>query len=397
MKTAAVLFLLCALANPLSADEVRLKDGRVLVGSVVQRGSVVEVTTRDGVVRVAADDVAAIRSEQDLRRELRDMEQRQPDSEFAHLQLASQARSWGLEAEMWQHLDHAVDLPRNANRASLRSRIDDFLAQLEPEVLPRPLRSATPAARVGELLGRIDRRSGKGLRAAVEELLVREPNADKELRAEARGNRDPQRRLCALAALLRRGTKGNDTFLLRTAILDPAEAVREGAVDLAREHVDTGAAVKYLAPGLLHERAEVRVRTAEAYGRLGDLAAVKLLVAAGPNAARALADADPGIRAHIAFIEQQAYIQDFDVEVAQASFIADPRIGILQSGTVLDVTVHSVVTHRTRIVGAYRSALQALAGADPGVNPARWATWLLEREDASPLAPATTTPRDRKD
>ncbi len=42
-------------------------------------------------------------------------------------------------------------------------------------------------------------------------------------------------------------------------------------------------------------------------------------------------------RSYITVINQQSYIADYDVEVAQASFIAEPKINILQSGVVLDV------------------------------------------------------------
>ena len=42
-------------------------------------------------------------------------------------------------------------------------------------------------------------------------------------------------------------------------------------------------------------------------------------------------------RANLTVVNQLSYIQDFDVEVAQTSFIADPIIGIIQDGLTLDV------------------------------------------------------------
>ena len=42
-------------------------------------------------------------------------------------------------------------------------------------------------------------------------------------------------------------------------------------------------------------------------------------------------------RANITVVEQNSYIKDFDVQVAQAAYIADPIIGTIQSGVVLDV------------------------------------------------------------
>jgi general secretion pathway protein D len=42
-------------------------------------------------------------------------------------------------------------------------------------------------------------------------------------------------------------------------------------------------------------------------------------------------------RAYAAMLNQITYIQDFDVEVALASFIADPVVGVISDGIVLDV------------------------------------------------------------
>lgn len=42
-------------------------------------------------------------------------------------------------------------------------------------------------------------------------------------------------------------------------------------------------------------------------------------------------------RGHVAVINQTSYVRDFDVEVAQAAFIADPKIDVIQDGIVLDV------------------------------------------------------------
>lgn len=48
-------------------------------------------------------------------------------------------------------------------------------------------------------------------------------------------------------------------------------------------------------------------------------------------------------RAYVQVINQRAYIQDFDVEVAQFQAVADPQINVLQEGVVLDVrpTIHT--------------------------------------------------------
>lgn len=53
-------------------------------------------------------------------------------------------------------------------------------------------------------------------------------------------------------------------------------------------------------------------------------------------------------RGHVAVINQTAYVRDFDVEVAQASFIADPKVDVIQDGMVLDV--QPVIQHDRKYI-----------------------------------------------
>ena len=372
------------------ADEVRLHDGRVLVGKVVKKGDTLEVTTRDGVVVVQASEVLLHSTDETLRQNLVQLARSAGDTAFANLQLAMQARACGLEPEMWRHLDRVLaQRGQEELGAGLQRRLTDFLAQLEPELLPRRHRNATTKVRVHQLLDLVHASAGAGRSAAIEELLVREANADQDLRSEARRNGTPRQRIAALAALQRRQLAGNDRFVLRTAILDGSEQVREAAVTMSRPTIELDD-LEYMAAGLMHGNPKVRVRTADALGNLGRPEAVQWLVLAGPRAGAGLAaGAGGGERAHIAILQQQAYIRDFDVEVAQAAFIADPKVDTLQSGAVLDVTVAGTFEVRT-IVRTYRQAIQRLAKTDPGEDPRTWAAWWAS---AQPATPAPTTPK----
>ena len=391
-----VLLAIAAPSRLALADELKLDDGRVLVGKVAERGDTYEVTTADGVVVVQKNKVVQFTTDAKLREKLAERARAAGDTPFAHLQLAMDARDHGLEPEMWRHLDQVVEaLPADRAAADdtirgVQRRCDEFLAQLERELLPRKLRSAPTASRVHELLDRLRPDTSAGRVAAIEALLVREPNADQHLRTEARRNGSARRRLGALAALQRRELAGNDRFVLRTGVLDNGADVRRSAIDMVRGR-DDAAAVAYLAPGLMHANGKMRVRTAEAFARLGHPDAVKLLVLAGPNAGKALGAADNGVRAHVAFLNQQAYIRDFDVEVAQAAFIANPQVDALTSGVVLDVTNHGVYEEIV-IVRAWQKALLDLTRNDPGANPRVWATWLANLQTQSPAAPTPTTP-----
>ena len=383
------LLVAVAVAGTARADEVRLHDGRVLVGKVVDKGDALEVTTRDGAVLVTKAEVQQHLTDPQLRERLAAAARGAADTTFAQLQLAVLARASGLEPEMWRHLDRAVARRDDAGvPESLQRRLRDFLAQLDAEVLPRRYRSAAPKVRVQQLLAGVHASTSPGRAAAIHELLVAEPNADAELRTEARRNGSPRQRIAALAALQRRQLPGNGRFVLRSAILDGSDQVRDAAVALSRPAVQLDD-VEYMAAGLVHSNAKVRMRTADALGGLGRPEAVKWLVAAGPNAGAGLAPGPgSGDRGHVAFLTQTSYIRDFDVEVAQAAIIADPKVDVLTSGSVLDVTVAGVIEQRV-ILRSYRRAIQQLAQSDPGEDARKWAAWYatLQPPAAAPQTP----------
>ena len=95
---------------------------------------------------------------------------------------------------------------------------------------------------------------------------------------------------------------------------------------------------------------------------------------------------------------QRAYVQDFDVEVAQNASIADPIINVLTEGSVLDVAVIGVTEYQLASErAAVRGALTQLTGANPGETTASWQRWWQEHGDewragsAPPKSPSTPT------
>ena len=53
-------------------------------------------------------------------------------------------------------------------------------------------------------------------------------------------------------------------------------------------------------------------------------------------------------RANLTIVNQVTYVKDYDVEVAQTAFIADPLVDIIQDGLVLDV--RPTVSHDRKYV-----------------------------------------------
>jgi hypothetical protein len=120
--------------------------------------------------------------------------------------------------------------------------------------------------------------------------------------------------------------------LVHRAIFDPVEEVRFAAIDASKAIGDTNLLAPFVS-ALNSESSQVRINAIGALGRVGDARGVRYLVyqyeARGGGAPRV----------HFMDASQLTFIQDFDVEVAQTAFIADPIVGVIQEGRVLDVQV----------------------------------------------------------
>ncbi len=167
--------------------------------------------------------------------------------------------------------------------------------------------------------------------------------------------------------------------LVARALRDPDPEVRAACVDAAKAFADPGLMAPFARAFTTAESPTTRAAAAEGMGRVGNIRGVAILV-------YSLEAHGGGPRTYIYTANQLSFVQDFDVEVAQTAFIADPQIGILQDGIVLDVRVvssewYSTQVERTAIMGA----LHELTGAAPGNDAASWKKWMQENRDK--LAP----------
>lgn len=180
---------------------------------------------------------------------------------------------------------------------------------------------------------------------------------------------DPQRWV-ATQVLKRSREARRVKTLYRIALGDAVWQVRRVAVDSLAAGDDGTTFRPFVRTLLGHGDARVRLHAADALGHLGDARGVAPLV----KALRAAGD-PRAPHNNTSTISQVAYVKDYDVEVAQTAFIADPVVDIVIDGLVLDVAVLSVSAQRSGIA----RALRRLTGENLGPSPKRWLSWWKER------------------
>jgi hypothetical protein len=161
--------------------------------------------------------------------------------------------------------------------------------------------------------------------------------------------------------------------LLRRCALDGSREVRAEAAHALAATGEEGVILP-LVRALSSEYSSVRANSAEALGVAGFPAAVPALKAqlsklTSPSKASGQT-APP--RSHIFVGKQTAYVQDFDVEVAQGAAVADPQVNTLHQGAVLDVRVIAVTSSATATrteLAAVRAALASLKAKDVAEAP----------------------------
>lgn len=348
------------------ADVVRTAEGLVLEGEVLREpGGDLVVTTPEGVVRVPAARVLSHEVGEGPRARWRRAAaalDAAGSGAAGWFRLALEAAAEGLAVESREALERVVRLEPGhaaARRARGEEQVDGrWLPEGEarrarglvsyagrwwlPEELERAQRSeasaraaalpaGTDVARVALLLEARARGEAAVSAAAARALagLPTELRVAAALRLLARS--EAGLRVAACEELGRMGDEAGLRPLVLHAARDLDEAVRDAAVDaLALLGHDDAAVPLVRALGSGHTR--LVAQAAAALARLGDVRAAHALV-------RRLVSRGSSARSYVGFTRQVSYVRDYDVELAQASSIADPQVGVLQEGTVLDVRV----------------------------------------------------------
>jgi hypothetical protein len=264
----------------------------------------------------------------------------------------------------------------------------------------RPLPLALPpapqsAAGLEALFAAAGRLSPAGREVAVQRLRgeTEIPGLRAALARELVARVSGRRAFAALA--LRRLFPGSEAEgLLARAVLDASPEVRVGAARSLKAFEDPAVIVPAVR-AIGSRYPEVRVHAIEALATMEYREAVEPLY--NHLVALQSGGGTSAPRVHIFTGRQRAYIQDFDVEVAQNAAIADPVINTLIEGEVLDVAVigsteYQVAAERS----AVRRALAQLTGAKPGETTTAWTEWWQEHGDewraAEPPPKAPTSP-----
>ncbi|MCY2960597.1 MAG: HEAT repeat domain-containing protein [Planctomycetota bacterium] len=188
-----------------------------------------------------------------------------------------------------------------------------------------------------------------------------------------------RRSFAALA--LRRILPGEEVRpLLVHSVRDASEDVRRESARALGSAGDP-ALVLPLTKALGSASLAIRSNAASALGEMGYPAAVEPLVARMAAALQSSTDARAP-HSNIFVGRQIAYVQDFDVEVAQFQAVADPQVNVLLEGNVLDAGVISTREEGVEVeLVAIRQALEKIVRQRPGGTAREWLRW-WEKEAA---------------
>ena len=192
---------------------------------------------------------------------------------------------------------------------------------------------------------------------------------------EALYDRRPAVRRVAAQALAELGDEAALRRLLFSAVRDADADVRHEAVEAARSFGHPDAAVP-LVKALASENEAIVAHAAQALGELGDHRAISYLV-------KRMVSGGDSPRSFVAFLNEISYVRDYDVEIAQASNIANPDVATLREGVILDADVLGTVMTRTWIEPIIVDAVGKLAGRQ-FANAEEVRAWYLAHKDELP-------------
>ena len=194
------------------------------------------------------------------------------------------------------------------------------------------------------------------LREAAEARIAKASDADRVEAARALlVHHDAGVRRWACHELRTLGDESALRTLIAVSIRDTNPTVRDAAIKAAATFGNDDVAIPLIRE-LGSDHPTYVANAARSLAMLGDMRAVGHLVTRITSHG-----SSPG--AYFAHEVQTAYIRDFDVEVAQTSFIADPIIGTIEEGSVADVKILDVSMEKTIVEQILINSFNHLARA----------------------------------
>jgi hypothetical protein len=186
------------------------------------------------------------------------------------------------------------------------------------------------------------------------------------------------------AHALRRLLPGEELLpLMRRCVYDVSAPVRLEASLAVRAAGDPGLVLP-IVKALGSESRAVRTNAAESLGHIGHAMAVPALVTHFANLPQSGGGGSAPSISHIYVGSHFAYVQDFDLEIAQGASIADPIVRQTQDAVVLEARVggNSGRQYPSSYAQEYRTvyeSLKSLTAENPGSSPRDWQGWLTDQ------------------
>lgn len=405
-----------------AADVVTTKGGLVYEGPAVRlEGGAVRVTTDAGPVLVGPEELLEVKAGDGPRTTWRrSLAAAKPADAAAWYRLALEAEALGLTDEAREACAQVLLLDADhlaARRALGHERVEGAWMSADEArrrrglvlyggawLLPAEVEAAQTAARAADGAPTAPRPSSDDARLKGLLRLVAAPDAAKAAAARrALGAATTKDLVAAALGLLGDADAGlratccrllgewGDESALRALVFhgarDTDAGVRREAVLAAQSFGNDDTAVPFVR-ALASSSVQLAANAAQALALLGDQRALGYIV-------KRLESHGSSTRNFVAFMNQVSYVRDYDVEIAQASNIANPNIGMIQEGVVLDVKVSGASYTETWIEPLLVDALSHLAG-ERFANAAQAREWYAAHRATLPdfpQKPAARAPR----
>ncbi|MHC5010925.1 MAG: HEAT repeat domain-containing protein [Planctomycetota bacterium] len=372
-------------ALPAGADVLTTSEGLVLEGRIVRdaEGNFV-IETTDGTVVLPPERVAAVREGKGPREALAEQAAglAEGDAE-AWFRLGLEAEAAGLPDLARRAFETVVSLDPDhaaARRALGHQRVDDawvseavasrrrglvlfegrwlLPAQVEQAAAEEApvVRPPSDDARTRAVI-RTLATADEPLRRAAQLALVSVP-AEQRLRAGIGTlfDEDPAVRKTAARLLGGLGDEAGLRPLILSAARDVDPSVRRESLAAAASFGHDDTAIPFIR-ALGSENLQLVANAAQALGQLDDDRAIAYIV-------KRLTSHGSSTRNMVAFLNQVSYVRDYDVEIAQASNIANPDVATIQEGVILDIRVLDAAIEKTWVEAVLVDSLSRLTGQE---------------------------------